>query len=333
MGRDGAFLGLLIAVMGCHDVADVPDAEAGVEAAAPDSSVIEAGVSGITIASTLTKPDSLLVDNTNVYWATFGPYGAVMACSLAGCTTPAILANEQAGVNDMAMSATTLYWGLQMANFGAIRSCDKSGCSFPAGLAGAQDAPTAYALDGTTLYWADRNAIMKCDVGSCTPTTFVSTPGPMSSIVVDGTNVYWTNYGSASVQGCAVSGCSAPTDIATSQVHPGRMAVDGASIYWTENADGQVLSCPAAVTACTPTIVASGCDGAWALAADATDLYVTCNFAGTVMRCDKPACTTPTVIASGQSGPYAIALDATTVYWTNDAHGASNEGSVMKLAK
>jgi hypothetical protein len=94
---------------------------------------------------------------------------------------------------------------------------------------------------------------------------------------VDGTNVYWVDYGSSVVMQKPLAGGSAVT-VASGQDYPVGIAIDATSIYFT-NSDapngggrGSVVMVP----------IGGG---------------------------------SPTVLAMDQAGPGAIAVDATSVYW------------------
>jgi hypothetical protein len=67
----------------------------------------------IALASNLSSPTQVAVDDANVYWTNYGA-GTVVRCAVAGCNgTPTPLAQMQGGAFAIALDAAHVYWGNQ----------------------------------------------------------------------------------------------------------------------------------------------------------------------------------------------------------------------------
>jgi sugar lactone lactonase YvrE len=94
-------------------------------------------------------------------------------------------------------------------------------------------------------------------------------------------------------------------------------------ILTVTNACGPVTAQVTVTVLPTPITVASGPGAVYAIAADATSVYWTNSYSGTVMKVSSGGGIAAT-LASGQNSPGAIAVDASDVYWT------ANDGTVME---
>lgn len=93
-----------------------------------------------------------------------------------------------------------------------------------------------------------------------------------SSIAVDGTYVFWTDYGSGAVMRAFADGSGATT-IATGQNGPVNIALDGEWVYFTNYNAGQVVRVPK--TGGTATTIASGQSVPYGITAHAGCVYWT----------------------------------------------------------
>lgn len=134
-----------------------------------------------------------------------------------------------------------------------------------------------FSLGGTSNLYG----IARCPSGGGAYQVLLTLPQTArpSSIVVDGTSVYFADAAAGAVRKLPKTGLAdggAPTDLLLGLASPQRIASDGANLFVTEQGGGRVLAVPLAGGASV-------------------------------------------VLASGQASPTELALDATWVYWTNHA--------------
>jgi hypothetical protein len=143
-------------------------------------------------------------------------------------------------------------------------------------------------------------------------------------IAIDAEYVYWTNRAaSGDVRRILKRGGGVPTSLVPSQSYPGAIAVDEHEVYW---ANGSVLA--------HEPIGGSGgitdmdFDGAFAIAQDATNLYVTTSFRDGVASVPKGGGAKTFLVAELETPLGAIAVDGRSVYWTS---GGGTLGGVYSI--
>ena len=164
-------------------------------------------------------PFWIATDGTDLFW-TDNILNLVLSCPAApaACTNPKTVATGQAGAAVIVADANNVYWMDAVADpkntgatINAVYSCAKTGCG---------GSPTVLAQD--------------------LPGLGGNSPG--SSMVIDGSNLYWTNTTmTGTVMKCAVTGCGGtPTVLAAEQSMPFAVVVDDTNVYWSNLMDGTI---------------------------------------------------------------------------------------------
>jgi hypothetical protein len=268
LGRSGP--GIAIDSENIYWIDEMCPADGGACPASGSQAVMSARLAGrapTTLASGGFSLTSIAVDSTNAYWTGFSPAHSIQSVSVRGGTPTILSASPLVG-----------------------------------------DDPDAIAVAGGRVYWTINDSavagVYSIPVGGGAPLTLFSQQFfGFTSIAVDSTSVYWTNYGSSvfptNTNGLVMKvplGGGTPITLASGQHDAAAIAVDATSVYWGN----------------------AGTEG---------DGYAD----GTVMKVPLGG-GVPITLATGQGGVYGIAVDATSVYWTTvRTSGTTGAGTVMKL--
>ena len=223
---------------------------------------------------------ALALDATSAYYVAGG---AILKVALGGGTLTTLFSSTQVAAIGIAVDATNIYWtdGIVYGPGTADLRQMPVGGGPATTLASSSSATfSAIAVSATTVYWVDDNAgsLMSIPIGGGTLTTLISVGAP-SGLVVDGTNVYWSNNGDIVEQPV---GGGVATTLATGQ-NVYDLVADATSVYWTDDASSLLK---VAVAGGPVTTLATGLPQPENLAVDATSVYWT-NFAsgsGAVMK-------------------------------------------------
>jgi hypothetical protein len=305
------------------------------------------------------------VDQTNVYFTAGGTAGGVYFKPFASASNPVAISpipgeDIPSGLAlGLGATLTHIYW-VDLGS-GAIGLSQVIGTSytipqyFEAQASGA--GPFGVTADSTNLYWVDAVAgtvnqlplsamtLPAQDAGIGTaPQVLAMGQAAPKAIAVDGTSVYWVNYGSAltstgSVNKVPIGGNNSQVvPIATGESQPNDIKVDSSMgdgyVYWVDQAQrlagGAVKRAPIAGGA-APTVLAAMQGAPAALDLDAKYVYWTNYDDGTVQKVPRAGsgdAGTIVPLATMQDTPKAIAVDSVNVYWSN-----SGPGDIWKVAK
>ena len=272
-------------------------------------------------------PWAVAADGKYVYWTNDqNPndiiQGQVVSCDPSNCQgTKQVLRDHLNDPGSVAVDDAGVYWEEDFAaNLGRVSKSGTGGGNLVTGQGGSGEVAT----DGTYAYFVTDNGVLgrvsntapvSADGGAFT--TIYAPPSGFSpwGLAVDGTNVYWTEYGDpGAVLGApkaGLTGGAQPISFSTSEHWPEGIVSDGVNVYWANNGPN------------------TGANGA--------DVYVD----GTIESCPIAGCPAsgPRVLASKQVWPKQIALDADAIYWTDNGtygngglNGPAN-GTIMKVAK
>jgi hypothetical protein len=227
------------------------------------------------------QPGSLVVDQTNVYWATGdnavdpNPNGTIRKVTKSGGSA-VVLANGQAGPGALAVDATSLFW-----------------------------------LDGSGGRPGVLSKIMKLDLASNNTTTLVDKLDTALGLAIDDANVYWSD--GINIMAVSKSG-GTPKKIAAAPVSAANYGplLSGSNVYWlTQDASNHNILWMAPIAGGAATQVASTSTGFSGIAVGCDSVYW--GLDGTIMR--QKGTDAPITLTSGIGNLADISVDDKTVYW------------------
>jgi hypothetical protein len=179
--------------------------------------------------------------------------------------------------------------------------------------------PSAIAVDATDAYFTTPTAVMKVPVTG--GPAVVASPGKDASfagIVVDATNVYWTNYSNGGSTMFLPKAGGPATAVDTGGAYPSGIVVQGGSIYWALFGSDEIKTAP--IAGGPATVFASGQNAPrTGLAADSTHLYWITEGDIPNRLVKAPLAGGPPVVVavspSDASGPQSLLVDATHAYF------------------
>ena len=158
-----------------------------------------------------------------------------------------------------------------------------------------------------------------CAAGMCQPTT-LATRGSPHDLVVDATDVYWTDKGDAilppAAERCPKAGGAVvrvAKGVAGTNV-PESLVIGAGRVYITDSRFDVVAGCAPLGPDC-PNPLISGENGPFGIAWNGTQLFWSNRDSGTIRRA-PPSLGSPTSIVQGRPSPKRIAASATHVAWT-----------------
>jgi hypothetical protein len=289
------------------------------------------------------RPSRLAVDSTNVYWtnstANFSEW-TLMKKPLQGGAPVALVSDRNMG--DFAVGATSVYW--TEVQGGKVMRVPISGGT-PETIASNEPRPFKVAVDAQSIYWstlstadcpdggltcASGGTLKRAALDGSAPKTLASHIELPSSIVVDGTNVYWAAPGSnitnGSIYKVKLEG-GTPQALASHvwSLHDA-IAISATNIYWIQNGqtDGggaeTLFTMPIDGGTATPLAQVGGRP----LSADAMNLY----FLDGARIMKLPMTGGAPIPLTDYPSPAAteVVSDGANVYWTAYDTTAASDG-------
>jgi sugar lactone lactonase YvrE len=190
----------------------------------------------------------------------------------------------------------------------------------------------ALALSADTVYFTRNSStggVYKVAKTGGAVTTLASAQAYPCDIAVDGTHVYWTNYGiQGSVQGAVmktpIEGGTAPEVLVPDQLWANSLALRGSELYWGPDDMVGPLS-RISVGGGPVTVIAPDQDRIGDIFVDAAALLW---LTRTTVVALPHGSTTPSTIATGVQDTSHLVADATHVYFTDES-----AGSVLRVAR
>jgi hypothetical protein len=219
-------------------------------------------------------------------------------------------------------------------------------------VASGQSGPVNVRIDGNTLYWvdmaSDKNRVLTCARGGCTPKTFFQ--GPLNTIVTDvaiddSHRVYvlmddQPDFATI-VRACPPAGCldaGGPPFAMTTTCGVSNLVFDKGSLYWgvgSVQADcpgGQIAACP--VTGCASPVAIVNVFNSARVAGSAAGLF----FAAVegIVGLRFPDLAPVPIAPTSELAAVDIAADDTAVYWLERSGSVRRApgvgGAVLTLA-
>jgi hypothetical protein len=265
---------------------------------------------------------------SSVFWTTYGASSHVATALKVGGQR-SVVASTTGRLRGAALDGSYLYWANYEQNAILRVNMTVSGAPVePVAQGASVSRPNTIAFDGASVYWSNEGiaqsttagtptsqastgsivAVTKASIGAASPaiTTLATGQDKPRGLVVDDTNVYWTNVGTAASSGAIA-----------------RVAKDGSAAQ-AVTIIASALGTPRELALCT----GGGCSGD-------SYLYASIYGTGSIVRVAKnaPAGTAPATIATGQKGPIGIAVDAKYIFWANYGTSGTPDGTIMKLLK
>src|ERR1039458_5037646 len=208
---------------------------------ATSSTISRANLDGTGASSTfitgLVYPAGIALDATYIYWASYSA-NIIYRAALAGTGQTSLVTGLTEAL-DVAVDSTYIYWTSYSANIIYRAALAGTGqTSLVTGLTEALDV----AVDSTYIYWTNNTKIGRAVLAGTSPNQSFITAGVRNfGLVVNGSNIYWCDGGTAdagtNIMSATLAGGSVTTLIGNA-VDPRMPAIDAAHLYWTNYHNG-----------------------------------------------------------------------------------------------
>ncbi|MET0594395.1 MAG: hypothetical protein ABW133_16960 [Polyangiaceae bacterium] len=175
--------------------------------------------------ATITKPSSVLVDDSGIYWSTNFDT-SIYACPLAGCDAPArTVVDGFFSLGYLASDERHLYYLVETANGGPhdLASVLKDGSAPPVVIAKSLKNPTRIRVRDGFVYWSSvgpQGYVARCPLRGCVnaePEILAGKQRYPLSVEPEGDSIFWLNENAgtlagsttpATIQSCKIASCA-----------------------------------------------------------------------------------------------------------------------------
>lgn len=262
----------------------------------------------------------IVLDAASVYWIS---NGEAISKPKSGSGLPGFIGGPSVG--DLHVSATLVYsenlnaqGGVATMPIGGGPLSHVAGTSSTGGTAGIASPCHRHRSPSPSSRHSLHRSLSKVPLGGGTATVLAANQTGPQSVVVNSSNVYWTNL-SGNISTVPIFG-GAVKVIGASQ-DPGAIALDADYVYWTDHNAGIVYRASLGGLGMAP--IATGQVGPVSLALDGADIYW-CSAVGVMRGTILGAA--PVSVWSSPTGATSVAVDASSVWW-------STPDAIWRLAK
>jgi hypothetical protein len=282
------------------------------------------GEGPVTLASGLTWPFGLVVDETSVYFTLYDNPSAVMKVPKAGGEVVTLLDGLDYP-DQIAQDDASIYF--TVSGGGQVLKMSKDGADVTT-LASGQGGPSGIASDATHIYWANYLSGSLASVSKSGGSTVTLAGGEESPyrVAVGTTDLYWSGF----LPGLRAVPKTGGSPVQIVDGNPRTMVSDGVHVYWTDTGDATVKRADEDGSDLQTLVVLESDAFPDGIAVDELNVYFTVGME--VMKVAKRG-GAPEVIADGQNLPAIVAVDGSCVYWTNTSIFQDQDGSVMRAPK
>jgi hypothetical protein len=264
----------------------------------------------------------LALGPANVYYGYAAtPSGGVAMASKDGSGS-ACIECDVGFCRELATDATSVYWSNE--GTGEIKKAPLGGGTVVPLWSGPTGTPIA--VDPAHVFWHDATAdtLMMAGLDGSSPMAIATAQPDINSIATQGGHVYWISASNLMEMDIA---SRTPNTLHSGLNNPKSVAVDATHVYWVEGdwdlPNNEINRTPKS----GGSIDTLATHSAFAIALDASHVYVASNYSGDIYRVRKSG-GTPEMLATGQPFPLDIAVDAVAVYFSSET-----DGGVGKVAK
>jgi hypothetical protein len=236
----------------------------------------KAGCGGAEAAALVTNPyiNALGAEGSTLF-ATYGPPEPLLvSCPMAGCPVgPTRIASGLGNILSTAIvvDATAIRW---VETEGGVFQCPKTGACVPLAISGPSSGGSLLQEWGGKLYWVEAgNVVARCDPSQCGTPDRLGGGGPMMSMAVGASGVFWTDSSDNGSVIVLPPGSAQPTPFAPQEYRPTGVITDDGTVYWFDGNAAAVVIKRAPMAGGPPVAIASKQDSVVQLAVDDQYLY------------------------------------------------------------